>query len=237
MMPSQGEPEAASIQQATRMTRADKDRLLAANRAQLDQDLLQRRLVFSSMPRIVDLQLSNICNMSCTMCYDGSNPAPKRLDASVLERFAKDALPTTLSITPFSGSEPLIVTWDVTKRLAQKYDLELDIITNAQFLDETKFAELEPHVSSLTFSIDSHMRDVYERIRLRSNPNKVFENLTRAIRLCREHGIEPYANVVFMTENAAFLEETVAFLADEGCSTVRLLAFHTPIGCDPPHVA
>ncbi len=212
------------------LDRAAKDRLLLENRKRLDQDLLQRRLVFESMPRVVDLQLSNICNMSCTMCYDGANPPPKKLDLQVLERFAQEALPTALSITPFSGSEPLIVTWELTKKLAERFDLELDIITNVQFLDAKKFAELEPHVSSLTFSIDSHMRDIYERIRLRSNPDKVFENLPRAVRLCREHGIEPFANVVLMTENAAWIEETVAFLADQGCSTVRLLAFHTPFG-------
>lgn len=211
------------------LSRIEKDRLVAQNRARLDQDLLSQRLQFQSLPRGVDLQLSNICNMACTMCYDGVSPPAKRLDLDVVERFAQEVLPTTVTITPFSGSEPMIVTWDLTKELAMRFDLELDLITNAQFLDEARFRELEPHVSSLTFSIDSHMRDIYERIRLRSNPDKVFENFPRAARLCREQGIEPIANVVFMVENAAYMQETVAFLADQGCSTVRMLAFHTPV--------
>jgi radical SAM protein with 4Fe4S-binding SPASM domain len=222
-------PTTAPIRPAG-LSRTEKDALLAQNRGRLDQDLVTQRLVWQSLPRVVDLQLSNICNMACTMCYDGNNPPPKKLDRAVLDRLAPEVLPTAAVIVPFAGSEPLIVTWDLTRELAQRYDLELEMITNAQFLDERRFHELEPHVSSVTFSIDSHMRDVYERIRLRSQPDKVFENLPRAARLCREHGIEPHANVVFMVENAAYMEETVGFLADQGCTTVRMLAFHMPPG-------
>lgn len=212
------------------LTRAEKDVLLRENRARLDQDLTSQRLVWQSLPRVVDLQLSNFCNMSCTMCYDGNNPPLQKLDPALVERFAAAVLPTAGVVTPFAGSEPLILTWDLTRQLAERYAVDLELITNAQFLDEAKFRELEPHVSSVTFSIDSHMRDVYERIRLRSKPDKVFENLPRAARLCREHGIEPQANVVFMVENAAFMDETVAFLADQGCTTVRMLAFRMPYG-------
>lgn len=228
--PAGGTPTAPTTPSSPDLTRAQKDELLRQNRANLDQDLVQQRLVWRSMPRVVDLQLSNFCNMSCTMCYDGDNPPLQKLDPVLLERFAAEVLPTAGVVVPFAGSEPLILTWDLTKQIAKRYDLELEIITNAQFLDEAKFFEIEPHVSSMTFSIDSHMRDVYERIRLRSKPDKVFTNLPRAARLCREHGIEPHANVVFMVENAAFMDETVAFLADQGCTTVRMLAFRLPNG-------
>ncbi|MBM4062875.1 MAG: radical SAM protein [Planctomycetes bacterium] len=215
------------------ITRPEKDALLQQNRARLDQDITSQRFVWESMPRIVDLQLSNICNMACTMCHDGASPPPRKLDPAVLEPFAREVLPTAAVVVPFAGSEPLIVTWDLTRDLARRYDLELEMITNAQFLDEARFRELEPFVSSLTFSIDSHMRDVYERIRLRSQPDKVFQNLPRAARLCREHGIEPHANVVLMVENAAYMHETVAFLADQGCTTVRLLAYRHPVNANP----
>ncbi|MDO8349245.1 MAG: radical SAM protein [Planctomycetota bacterium] len=215
---------------AAGIPRASKDELTRGNRARLDQDLVTQRLVWQSMPRVVDLQLSNFCNMSCTMCYDGANPPLEKLDTALVERFAAEVLPTASVVVPFAGSEPLILTWDLTKQLAERYGVELELITNAQFLDEAKFFELEPHVSTLTFSIDSHMLDVYERIRLRSKPKKVFENLPRAARLCREHGIEPQANVVFMVENAPYMDETVAFLADQGCTTVRMLAYHHPRG-------
>ena len=169
----------------TPISREEKERLLRENREALDRDMWNQALTFESMPRAVDLQLSNFCNMSCTMCYDGDNPPLEKLDEEIATSIGEEILPTASVITPFAGSEPLILTWDMTLGFAERYRVELDLITNAQFLDDEKFRQLEPHVTKLTFSVDSHMRDVYERIRLRSRPDKVFENIPRAAELCR----------------------------------------------------
>src|SRR5262249_25268875 len=95
-----------------------------------------------------------------------------------------------------------------------------------QFLDEKKFAELEPLVTSIRVSIDSHLRDVYAKIRLKSKPDQVFANLATAARLCKEHGIEVQTNIVFMTENADHLDETIATLADLGIPPFHVLQYH-----------
>ncbi len=207
------------------LSREEKERLLADNRAKVEADLWEARLEFASRPRVVDMQLSNFCNMSCTMCYDGVNPPLQKMPEEEVRRFAAEVFPTASVLVPFSGSEPLIVTWDLTRELAERYGIEIDLITNVQYLDEAKFAEIEPLVSTVTFSIDSHIPDVYERIRLKSKPDKVFRNLPIAAKLCREHGIEPQANIVFLTENAPYMDETVAYLADAGVATIRLLQY------------
>ena len=216
-----GAPEATQEQ---RPASAGKQQALRDNRAHLDQDLVEGRLRFASKPRVTELQLSNFCNMSCTMCYDGNNPPMKKMSARVVEVLERDVLPTASVLSPFVGSEPLIITWDLARDLAERHELTLDLITNAQYLTEERFREVQPLVNSVTFSIDSHLPDVYERIRLRAKTKAVFENLPVAARLCREHGIEPQANIVFMVENAPFLDETVAYLADQGCTTVRILS-------------
>jgi radical SAM protein with 4Fe4S-binding SPASM domain len=208
--------------------RDEKNRLVEANRLRLEEDLWAGRLEYASRPALLDLQLSNFCNMSCIMCWDGANPALRKMSPALVETLEREALPHATSIEPFVGSEPLVVTWDLARDLARRHGLELDLVTNLQFLDEKKFHELEPHVSYIRFSIDSHLRDVYERIRLRSRPDLVFKNLPLAAKLCREHGIEAQVNVVFMVENAAYLDETVAFMADAGIPTVRILDYHSP---------
>ncbi len=215
--PVNGDPAPISLEQ--------KRELILSNIAKVGEDLWDGRVVYQSLPRVVDVQLTNFCNMSCTMCYDGNNPPVKKLPPELVEKLGAEIFPTASVLVPFSGSEPLIVTWDLARKMAQLYNLELDIITNVQFLDEAKFAELEPHVCSVTFSIDSHLPDIFERIRLRSQPDKVFRNLPIAAKLCREHGIEAQANIVYMVENAPYLDETVAFLADAGVTTVRLLEY------------
>ncbi|MGC6488546.1 MAG: SPASM domain-containing protein [Planctomycetota bacterium] len=219
--PNSGAMEASQQQ---RPVSADKQEALRVNRALLDQDLVGARLRFESKPRVAELQLSNFCNMSCTMCYDGNNPPMKKMSAQLVDALERDLLPTASVLSPFVGSEPLIITWDLARSMAERHELNLDVITNAQYLTEERFRELEPMVSGVTFSIDSHLPDVYERIRLRAKTKAVFENLPVAARLCREHGIEPQANIVFMVENAPFMDETVAYLADQGCTTIRILS-------------
>ena len=120
------------------LPRAEKLRLEAHNRNLLEEDLSAGRVEFRSRPRVVELQLSNFCNMSCTMCYDGENPKLLKLDEKLVLALAEDLFPTASVFIPFATSEPLIVTWDLTRKLALAYDVELELTTNVQFLDEKK---------------------------------------------------------------------------------------------------
>src|SRR5258706_444255 len=160
------------------------------------------------------------------MGYPSGTPPLQKLPEPVLEKLTRDVFPIASVLIPFAGSEPLILTWDLTRRLAQLFGLELDIVTNVQFLDERKFAELEPLVTSIRVSIDSHLRDVYEKIRLKSKPDQVFANLATAARLCAEHQIEVQTNIVFMAENASHIDDTIRALADLGIPTFHVLQYH-----------
>jgi radical SAM protein with 4Fe4S-binding SPASM domain len=206
----------------TPIGKEEKARLEALNQQRLDADLQYGRLAFESRPRVVEIQLSNFCNMSCTMCYDGENPPTKMLPEPVVEALAAELFPTASVFVPFATSEPLILTWDLTRRLAEHYGVELEITTNVQFLDEKKLAEVEPIVGAIEFSIDSHIREVFDSIRLRARSDKVFRNLPIAARYLRERGVDVSANIVFMTVNAPHVHDTVAFLADAGVPSMHI---------------
>ena len=51
------------------------------------------------------------------------------------------------------------------------------LTTNVQFLDEEKFERAKDITETLFLSIDSHIPEVFEKIRPGSKPDKVFENL------------------------------------------------------------
>ncbi len=193
------------------------------NRAQLERELFGKELTFASRPYQADIQFSNFCNLSCIMCYDGANPPVQRMSPEIVRKVSEQVAPTLSLVNPFGGSEPLILTWSETRTMAEQYSLLLDVTTHAQFLDEAKFLELKDITQTLFFSIDSHIPEVYEKIRVRSDRQKVFANLERAGRLCKEHGVECMVNVVLMTENAAQLPETVAFMADLGIPTLNTI--------------
>jgi radical SAM protein with 4Fe4S-binding SPASM domain len=193
------------------------------NRLLLEEELLDKRLEFRSRPYEAHIQYSNFCNMSCVMCYNGEHPPVARMSPELLAKVREELAPHLSVVIPYDGSEPLLLTWDEAREMAEQYSIDLRITTNVQFLDEQKFHELKDITETLFLSIDSHNREIFERIRPGSNPDKVFENLASAARLSREHGVECIAQVVFMIPNASLLPETVAYLADVGASSVNVL--------------
>jgi radical SAM protein with 4Fe4S-binding SPASM domain len=193
------------------------------NRALLEEELLTKSFVFRSRPYEAHIQFSNVCNMSCIMCYDGWIPPVRRMSPDILRKVAEEFAPQLSVMIPYGGSEPLIVTWEQARDLAQQHSIEMRLTTNVQFLDEQKFEEAKGITETLFLSIDSHIPEVFEKIRPGSKPDQVFENLPLAARLSKENGLECLAQIVFMTENAPQLPETIAYLADVGIESVNVL--------------
>ena len=189
----------------------------------LIDDLLHSRTEFSAGPYEAHIQFSNYCNMSCIMCWDGNNPPTKRTSPELLERIGEQLGKHLSIITPYSGSEPLVLTWDEARDMSQHYGILLCITTNVQFLDEKRFHELKDITETLILSIDSHVPEVFEKIRPRSNSRKVFKNLESTARLAKVHNLECIVNVVFMTQNAPMLTETIEYLADLGIENINLI--------------
>jgi radical SAM protein with 4Fe4S-binding SPASM domain len=193
------------------------------NRVLLEEDLLAKRFVFRSRPYEAHIQFSNVCNMSCIMCYDGWVPPTRKMSPDIYEKLVTELAPHLSIVIPYGGSEPLIVTWDQAREVTEQHSILLRLTTNVQFLDEEKFEEAKDITETLFLSIDSHLPETFEKIRPGSKPEKVFANLPVAARLSKENGLECLAQIVFMTENAAQLPQTIAYLAGVGIESVNVL--------------
>jgi radical SAM protein with 4Fe4S-binding SPASM domain len=218
-----GAPERVRPAETPIITWAERERLVKRNRALLDRELLEKRLTFESGPYEAHVQFSNFCNMSCIMCWDGENPPLKRMDPVVLAKVREQIAPSLSVITPHSASEPLVASWDATLAFARDYSVQLALTTNTQFLDRGKLDEIVDHVEMVVMSIDSHIPEVFDKIRPGGKSGKVFDNLPVAAAFCNEHGIECIVQAVFMTENAASMPDTVAYMADAGVQTVNVI--------------
>ena len=110
------------------------------NRALLNAELLDKRLAFESRPYEAHVQFSNFCNMSCIMCWDGSNPPLVRMSPELLQKFGDEVGRDLSVITPYDGSEPTAVGWDEIVAFADRYAIELALTTNAQLFDEANIS-------------------------------------------------------------------------------------------------
>lgn len=189
----------------------------------LKKQLLENQLEFSTGPLQAHVQFSNYCNLSCIMCWNGRNPRTKKISGELLERIEKQLGPQLSLMIPFSGSEPLILTWDETRGMAERYGVLLRITSNLQFLDEAKFNELKGITETLCVSVDCHIPEVLTKIRQRARTDDVLENLERTVRLCRENDIECIVNVVLLTYNAPFLPDTIRYFHSIGVENVDVL--------------
>jgi glutamate-1-semialdehyde 2,1-aminomutase len=201
---------------------AEREEITRRNYALLDRDLREKRLVFESRPYEAHAQFSNFCNMSCIMCWDGDNPPLKKMSPVVLERLRSEIAPHLSVITPHDGSEPTVVTWEETVSLVKDYSVQLSLTTNGQVFDEEKFDDVKDHLEMIVFSIDSHLPELFEKIRPGANAEKVYANLETAARLCEEHRIELVGQVVFMTLNGPLMPDMVAWMADRGVQVVNV---------------
>ncbi len=202
---------------------AERERIEREAMQERERALLANELVIEPGPYEAHVGFSNVCNMSCIMCWDGANPPARKMTPHVLERLAEQVAPSLSVITPYNGSEPLIVAWDETRHLAERHSIELTITTNAQFLTERRFEELAGITETLFISIDSYIPELFAKIRPGSKPAAVFENLHTAAPAARRAGLECIANIVFMTETGPLMPETIEYLADAGIEAVHVL--------------
>jgi radical SAM protein with 4Fe4S-binding SPASM domain len=206
-----------------RTTPAEREARELRDRALLERSLLEGRTVLETGPYEAHVGFSNVCNMSCIMCWDGSNPPPRKMTPELIAALRADVAPWLSVITPYNGSEPLIVSWEETRRVCEEHSVELSLTTNLQFLDAKRFGELRDITETLFVSVDSHVAEVFAKIRPGAKPAGIYANLRTTARLARECGLECIANIVFMTENGALMPDTVEFLADAGMESVHVL--------------
>ena len=65
-----------------------------------ERALLAGELALEPGPYEAHVGFSNVCNMSCIMCWDGANPPPRKMSAELLQVVADQVAPSVSVITP-----------------------------------------------------------------------------------------------------------------------------------------
>lgn len=206
-----------------RLSLADRHAQERRSRRLIEADLLDGSTLWRGGPYEAHVQFSNYCNLSCIMCWDGENPPLKRIDPRVLARLDEQVAPWLSVVTPHDGSEPLALTWELTRDLAIRWQWGLSLVTNLSLLDERRLREAIPITETLFLSIDSHVPEVFEHLRPGASAERIFANARAAASASREAGLECFVNLVLMVENAPMLPQTIEWLHDIGIDSVNVI--------------
>lgn len=139
-------------------------------------------------PRVMEFEISNVCNLECTMCNGKFSSAirghreglaqPRRpFDGRFVEQL-EPYLPH-LAEAKFLGGEPFLNTlyYRIWERIARVNPaIEVSIITNGTILNDKVKRALEPLNVHINVSIDALDPANYERIRVNAKFEQMMEN-------------------------------------------------------------
>lgn len=149
-------------------------------------------------PTMMEFQISNKCNLECVMC-DGflssairanreKLPAiPEKFDDNFVEQLT-EFIPH-LRYTTFSGGEPFLIKtyyniWDKFSTLNNNCIIK--VITNGTIFNDRVKGILEKNNFHITISLDSPVKETYEKIRIGASFDKVIENARLFNSYCKE---------------------------------------------------
>ncbi len=184
------------------------------NLAAITREHAAGKVVVESLPSILSIESTSICNLRCVMCPHsiGGVHRPQHLPAEVVDSLA-DVLPAAHQVQLHGIGEPLASPsfWGMLSLETFDKNAELSVNTNLTLLNERKLAMLlgaKPRLT-LNVSLDAATADTYSKIR-GADFHKVLENVTR-IRGGRGAHAYPriFINMTLMRTN---IEEVVEFV-------------------------
>ena len=144
---------------------------------------------FIPMPKVMEFEISNVCNLECTMCYgyfsssirknrEHLPPLKSPYNGAFVEQL-KAFIPH-LTEARFLGGEPFLIKthyhiWDLIIQLNP--NIKVSITTNGTILNDRVKDVLEKLNAHMIISIDSLDPKNYERIRVGARFDQVMENI------------------------------------------------------------
>lgn len=195
------------------------------NLRQLADDLAAQRRVFRSLPDVVGLHTTDVCNLRCVMCPRAERPGRTRVPADVLARVCDELFPTARRavFSPAHG-EPLVSDFDLVMDAARRHSVRVDLVTNGTLLTPERYRHVRPALNVLNVSLDSHVPKTYEQIRVGAVFADVDARLREltALRRSEPDDVVWSASAVVMRSNLEQLPGFVAYAARRGFDAVVL---------------
>lgn len=165
------------------------------NDSSLCQDYIYNKKILK-----IENSISSVCNLRCVMCNTPHDYCEKEVwlykeVTKKLKNYQLDNYTFTCSGEPFLYKDVIYDFLDNnnTKRIG--------ILTNASLINEDDFIKLSKY-DNLEFivSIDSHIKETYEKIRVGSDFNKVVNNIIRLNEMGKLFGINYVAQELNKSE-------------------------------------
>ena len=193
------------------------------NFIQAVQAISQGRTEYVHGPSVLEFSWSTACNLRFRMCSQSNNPPVIRASKEQAAPFLEHVLKTVILWNPSATSEPLLNDVDEIVRLCSTHEVYLNLYTNAVLLKPDTFEKLAPWIYRLTLSIDTHVPEILEAIRLPIRFMEILPNLEHALKRTGELSIPCVFNTALMKDTVVHYPDFVDWVADLGGNSIMVL--------------
>ncbi|MFC1590922.1 radical SAM/SPASM domain-containing protein [Thermodesulfobacteriota bacterium] len=179
-----------------------------------------KKFKVGAYPLDIIAELSNICNLRCTMCFQGDE-ALQITKTTKVPLMSMDTFKIIVDQCADLGVPALKLNWrgesllnehftEMVRYAKGKEILEVTSLTNGTRMDESMCRELvNAKMDQIVVSIDGLTKETYERIRVGANYEEVIGNVETLLRV-RGNKRKPFIRVQY-TQSDVNSHETEAF--------------------------
>lgn len=155
------------------------DAARAANRSRNIAEFDRRATVLTSMPRVLFVELTENCNLSCPMCRSAGPFVPSRnMSVDMFDRVAAELFPTAEVVDLRGWGESTILKrfpWFVDRTL--EYGCRIRLVTNLTVSNEDLWRGLVRNRALIAVSFDAGDPDTFQILRRGAKFDVVLRNL------------------------------------------------------------
>lgn len=154
----------------------------------------------------LQLELTAHCNSNCTMCLRDKLERPKgQMDTETAMSIIDSAVEMGAKLLKpqWFGESLLCYNWKQITIYAKTKGMKIMLITNGSLMDEENRIHTVKYVDKVFFSVDSHIKEVYEGIRRGLKYDVVINNIKKLYELRNKEksSTKIYISVVKTEEN------------------------------------
>ncbi|MBL8900759.1 MAG: radical SAM protein [Planctomycetes bacterium] len=191
------------------------DRWQRANVWAKAEDLLERRMRWSSLPFRLMVEFNRRCNTHCRMCPIQHSPT-EELSPTSFERVLDEMGPGVMEVVPFLSGEPTLAPLPEVAAILRPRNIFFSLTTNGERLDAALWRGIEDVTARVNVSLQSHRRDLQEQLVPGLSFDRIVENLRRLAQRSADAGFDLASSCVVMHANARELSAHAEFLAELG---------------------
>lgn len=197
----------------------------------------QNKIHLDSRPQYLIVELTQGCNLHCSMCRPEIITTKSRLmSEEIFQKIASELFPTAQMVDLRGWGESLIIP-NIRQyiELTASFGVTIRFVTNLSFERDEILELLVEHGCYLSISVDSPDPNVFAQLRRGGNLTKVERNLRKLTAAYQaKFGSTARINLTTTVQNPALatLPNLIDFASNLGIKEIRL--FSVTIACDSP---